>query len=130
MRMLFCVCLILISGASFAETVTVSGTIIDQRTNTALPGAEVGLYELVGIWKFWTLPENRLLDSAITDEQGAFHLRGKASTFYMVRSRFGGCWLPFAENFDVRDDGSKVEGLVITTEPNVGLCKEVKSPTE
>lgn len=130
MRILFCVWLILFAGSSFAEMVTVSGTVIDQRTNTALPGARVDLYELVGIWKFWTLPENRLLDSAITDEKGAFQLRGKVANFFVVDSGFGGCWLPFTQTYDVRDDGNEVEGLIITTEPDVGLCREVKPPAK
>lgn len=130
MRILLTVWMILFASCSFAETVTVSGMVIDERTNAGLPGAKIGLYELVGVWKVWKLPEKKLLNYAITDEHGAFELKADVSTVYAVESRFGGCWLPFTENFDVRKDGNKVEGLIVPTAPDLGLCKVVEPPAK
>ena len=105
----------LLCSVAVAQAVTVSGKVVDRTTGSPLPGVKVNLFKLEGTWKFWTLPEQVLVTSATTGDSGDFILSGDIPRYYVVEIEVKDCWAPYKKVFDLKDDGSQVAGLQITT---------------
>ena len=96
---------------AIADVVTVRGKMLDDTTQGPIAGVEVGLFKLVGIWKFWTLPEQELVASTLTDAAGHFVLTGEVQRYYIVEISRKGCMLPYKKVFDSKEDGNYVGNL-------------------
>lgn len=105
----------LLCSVAAAEAVNVIGKVLDQTQQKPLPGVKVNLFKLTGTWKFWTLPDQELVGSAITSQSGDFVLSGDVPRYYVVEVDIEDCGAPYKRVFDVKDEGSRVDNLRIVT---------------